>query len=67
MFIENDLAICIANCPDDYSQCSFVMKKSHPPEHREGKGYDYVRHLLNKDQVDTIIEALQKVSKDMDL
>jgi len=62
MNIGNDLAICIANCPDNFDICSFVMKKSN-----KDKSFNFVRHELNKEQMDVIIDALQKVRSDMDI
>lgn len=51
--------IAIANCPDDWTTCSFIVST-----HR-GSLHGFVKLLMNESEVDQVIEALQKVKVDM--
>lgn len=51
--------IAIANCPDDWTKCSFVLS-THRNDH-----HGFVHVFIDQPELDRIIEALQKVKEDM--
>lgn len=51
--------IAIANCPDDWNKCSFVLSTW------SGNHHGFAHIFMNEIELDRVIEALQKVKADM--
>ena len=57
-------SVSIANCPDAFDICSIVVNIMQE-DTNGGVDRRFVQFMLNKDEVDQMIEALRKIKNDM--